>query len=560
MRCFLFLLVFIFLSDSPVSSQIVVNEIYYDHPGRDGGYEFVELMNFDDVPRALAGCTLEFHDGSSDGWRVIWASDETDTIGGGALFVIGGSSVLPLPNRVIELGLQNGPDAVRVVVGGVEGDRVGYGALSDGRYFERQSAPDVSEGESLGRYPDGHDTDDNAADFRALEPSPGRFNQPRRNVVLMPAGDTPIRRAIEVGEPDVVRVFVGNRGLEPVAAGAVAVEVIDSTELFATQIDRATTPHVINAGDSIELEFMVTLSSGYHHVTLFARYDDERPGDNGVVLLRRVGRPPLLISEVMSLPAVGCPEYVELFNTGATAYHLVDHWVRDRAHEPIGVGSLSRMIPPGAYAVITEDESLLLGCFSFLDTALVTEVEGGWPSLNHTGAGDEADSVVVLDRFLLPVDRVAYPPQSPDSRGRSLERVDLYAGDRPHSWLLSTSAGGGSPGRHHEQVVFETPRHEAVLVGPNPFDPSSGQAALITVSARGEPSRATVQIFDVVGRRVCEVGSSTSLPFVFLWDGRDGRGRLVAPGIYIVACELHGLGTGSRTVEKVVLGCGRQKQ
>jgi hypothetical protein len=305
---------------------------------------------------------------------------------------------------------------------------------------------------------------------------------------------------------------------------------------------------------------VTTLSSGYHHLTLFARYNDDRPGDNEVALLRRVGRPPLLISEVMSFPSAGCPEYVELFNTGATAYNLVDHWVRDRAHKPVRVSLLSQMIPPGGHVVITADEWLLLGRFSLLDSAVVTELEGAWPSLNHTGSGGEADSVIVLDRFLLPVDRVAYPPQSPDSRGRSLERVDLYPGDRPHVWLLSTSAGGGSPGRHHQQVVFETPRHVAVSVRPNPFDPTSGQAALITVSARGEPSRAMVQIFDVAGRRLCELGSSTSLPFVFLWDGRDARGRLVAPGIYIVACELYGLGTGNRTVAKVVLGCGRRNQ
>ena len=87
-----------------------------------------------------------------------------------------------------------------------------------------------------------------------------------------------------------------------------------------------------------------------------------------------------------------------------------------------------------------------------------------------------------------------------------------------------------------------------------------GQTALITVSAQREPSRAMVQVFDVSGRRVCEIGSSTSLPFVFLWDGRDAGGRLVIPGIYVVACELFGLVTGNRETKKVVLGCGRRNQ
>jgi hypothetical protein len=256
----------------------------------------------------------------------------------------------------------------------------------------------------------------------------------------------------------------------------------------------------------------------------------------------------------MTLPSSGCPEYVEVLNTGATAYNLVEHSIRDRSHEPVRVGA--RTIAPGGHAVITADKTLLLGCFSSLDSAIVTGVEGAWPSLNNTGAGGEADSVILLDRFLLPVDRVAYPPQSPDTRGRSLERVDLYPGDRPHVWLLSTSAGGGSPGWQHEQAVSETPHNAAITVRPNPFDPTAGQTALITVSAQQEPSRAMVQVFDVAGRKVCEVGSSASLPFVFLWDGKDARGRLVAPGIYVVACELYGLGTGNRDIKKVVLGCG----
>ena len=72
--------------------------------------------------------------------------------------------------------------------------------------------------------------------------------------------------------------------------------------------------------------------------------------------------------------------------------------------------------------------------------------------------------------------------------------------------------------------------------------------------------RATVQVYDVGGWLLGEIGSTTVLPFVFVWDGRDRNGDVVSPGVYILACELIGLDGGGRRVEKVVVGCARAKR
>lgn len=551
------LLFFFLLFHSPLSAQIRINEVYYDHPGRDEGHEFVELLNLDVAPLSLAGYTLEFHDGSSLGWKAIWSAAPADTIGGGSLFVVGGGDVSPLPDRISNFVLENGPDALRLVAYGSVEDRVGYGALSDPEYYEAASAPDVSEGSSLGRYPDGHDTDHNATDFRALEPSPGLFNRARRTVAVTSGRETCSRRALDDGALEELRVFVVNRGLAPVVPHAVVVEVVDSAEFSVVPLYETVIPETIAAGDSMEVAFLTALERGYHRVRVFARYDgDERPQDNVLTLLRRVGDPPLLISEVMSHPSESCPEYVELYNAGVATYRFVDHFMRDRAHDPVRVDSVLRVIAPGDHVVITENKARLVACFANLDTSVVVEVEGTWPTLNQSGTGAEADSIIVLDHFLLPLDRVAYPAQPSESRGRSLERVDLYAGVRPHVWVLSTD--GGSPGRAHRQAILKSPHGVGATVQPNPFDPTRGGELVIIVGARSEPTRTWVQLFDVGGRRVRDIGSSTSLPFVFLWNGRDEHGRPVVPGIYVIACEYRGLISGERVVERVVLGCGRE--
>jgi len=558
MRCFFVFCIFCVGFSSSTFSQIIINEIYYDHPGRDDGYEFIELINTGDFDLALAGSTLEFHDGNSGGWRVVWTWGAGDTIASGSLVVVGGEEVWNWPDYVVELGLQNGPDAVRLVVEGTEADRVGYGVLSGTQYYEGESAPDVSEGQSLARYPDGRDTQDNAQDFRVMEPSPGSFNRPRKNVALTRGSS--LRRVVDDGGGDEIRVFVVNRGVTPVDANAVTVEMQDSTELGIGSIQSTANDHVIAVGDSTELVFWNVFLFGYHAVRLTARLDgDERSTDDTVEFFRRAGHPPLLVSEIMSHPSASCPEYIEVYNAGTDPYRLVDHYVRDAAHDPTPVGDLSdhNMIPPGGYLVLTGDKKGLLACFAGADSNRVVDIQGSWPSLNHSGS-IESDSVVVLDQYLLPVDRIAYPPQDADTRGRSLERVDLYPGTRTHVWLLSAEGGGGSPGRGHDRAIV-VPGHEvAVSVRPNPFDPTGGDVLLITVAGQPEATQARVQIFDIDGRTTRDIGSSEALPFVFVWDGTDDAGRVVVSGIYILVCEFFGLATGSHWVERVVLGCGRK--
>ena len=76
-------------------------------------------------------------------------------------------------------GLQNGPDAVRVV-------EAATGRVLDALHYE-EAIPDIGEGRpapedagdspaSIGRCPDGFDSDDNGADFAAMAPSPGAPN------------------------------------------------------------------------------------------------------------------------------------------------------------------------------------------------------------------------------------------------------------------------------------------------------------------------------------------------------------------------------------------------
>lgn len=152
-----------------------INELYYDAPSTDtlcfielfgaasmslNGFELIGVNGYNGV--AYATIDLDGHVLPSDGF-----------------FVIGDLASVPNVDLVDPLAnLQNGPDNVELRFHGIIVDALGYGTMN-GWVFTGEWLPaaDVEPGHSLGRYPDGDDTDNNAADFNDYEfPSPGLAN------------------------------------------------------------------------------------------------------------------------------------------------------------------------------------------------------------------------------------------------------------------------------------------------------------------------------------------------------------------------------------------------
>lgn len=174
-----------------VDGTLVINEIDYDQPGRDDA-EFVELYNPGDTAVDLAKFTLELVNGSNnqpyDRVRLAnTADDQANTLlAPGGFLIVGSEKVLrDLPAGVRRVALttaiQNGsPDGVRVV--GADGelvDGLAYeGWMSGVGEGDSPVARESNSGlnESLGRCKDGADSDDNAKDFTAMEPTPGAAN------------------------------------------------------------------------------------------------------------------------------------------------------------------------------------------------------------------------------------------------------------------------------------------------------------------------------------------------------------------------------------------------
>lgn len=533
--------------------QVLINEIYYDHPGTDEGFEFVELMNVSESPASLREYSIEFHNGAGEGWTPVWSGGAGDSIAASGLFLIGEPRVDPHPDSIVQLNLQNGPDAVRLLKGGVQVDVLGYGPLDDPLYYEAGCAPDVPAGSSLGRIPDGRDTDDNLADFKQLKPSPGRLNLPLRDLSIH--SDPGFERVVEPGEVSAISFIVRNDGIRNVEANEFALEVRDSSAL-SVELIAGIGGAAIAPGESWRFECPAALQYGYHWITASIRHPgDERPWNDSLTTVVRAGNPGVVISEVMSYPGDDCPQYIELYNCAGEPADPAGWRIRDCSHEPQAIADSARVLPSHAYAVVTHDAEGLAAAFVRLDPERVIEIEGTWPSLNHTGTASFADSIVITDRFGLAVDRAAYPPQESRTKGTSIERADLYPGERMHTWILSSSPEGGTPGGENSVFMERPPSGPGMTLSPNPFELGT-EALLIEIPFLPRVERVVVAVYDIHGSVVREAGTACGLPAVFVWDGKRADGTDVDSGIYVVACEEFFAGN-ERRVERAVVGCGK---
>jgi hypothetical protein len=405
------------------ATRAVIAEVFYDALGDDTGHEFVELFDPHDAPVPLAGLRLEAGDGAAPGrWTLRWTGASGDTIRPHARFVIGGTLVIPAPDAIANLDLQNGPDAVRIVWPDGAIEVVGYGALSAPEYFCGAPAPDVESGRSLTRFPDAADLGSNALDFRAASPTPGRANQPVLDLAMV-AGSlvTPVVRP-GAGESLVLHGLVANRGLEATSAGAAAITPgwrIEDATTWMEPVPLA----AIAPGDTADFA-LATGALPEGRLTLLARVGlvgDEDPDDDLDSLRVRVGTPPLALAEIQFHPADDAGEWVELLAWNRAPVDPAGYALSDRTGTT-ATASGGRVLAPGERVVLAQHRAALVAAHG-LDSTRVLEA-APWPSLNNTNAADGvADVVTLAEPDGTPCDRFGYSASGLPS-DVPVERVD----------------------------------------------------------------------------------------------------------------------------------------
>jgi hypothetical protein len=416
-------------------------------------------------------------------------------------------------------------------------------------------AAKVAAGKSIARALDGVDSDDNAIDFVAATPTPGRHNVARYDPALVLDADVAVRGARTQPGSERIAVRIENRGLVAIAAGDVSLELADSSAGVTEFSEAGSNRAEILPGHDERVAISLQLAEGYHWLTI-ALHDaqDERDNNNHARLLRRVGRIPILVSEVWSSPREGCPQFVEWMNAGNAAVDVTGFMLRDERARPVAIDVDSLVLEPGAWMALTADPDRLSACVAGSSRERLFGLRGAWPTFNRSG-GAQADSVVVLDRYGIVVDAVSYPAVPSASAGRSLERIDLFVHDGPAVWRLSDAASGCSPAQANRAFLAIPAPPGEVLVSPNPFAPARGDLLRVAVTPAPPVARVDGWVYDLEGHRLAALGETTSFPALFVWDGRRDDGVAVRPGLYLVAMEMFQTDGARVGVEKVVVGC-----
>jgi hypothetical protein len=145
--------------------------------------EFVELVNMGTEPADLSGYRLVYRSAMGTSDVSLSTLPDATTLAAGAFFLFGGSGYggAHAPDRTFATSFASagGGLGVRDPSGALV-DSVAWGTASNG-FVEGTvaTAPPVAPapGQSAGRHPDGHDTNDNSVDFAIMEvPTPGAAN------------------------------------------------------------------------------------------------------------------------------------------------------------------------------------------------------------------------------------------------------------------------------------------------------------------------------------------------------------------------------------------------
>jgi len=162
------------LGSLSAEASVVIQEVLYDGPGTDSDDVFTELYGTPGTD--LNGWSLAGINGSNgEVYRSIDLSG--GVIPGDGVFVIATSSahsgLASVTDFIANIDWQNGPDAIQLFNGAQLIDALQYGDAGAFNAGEGNVAADITGLLSLSRDLAGSDTNDNALDFSAIDPTPG---------------------------------------------------------------------------------------------------------------------------------------------------------------------------------------------------------------------------------------------------------------------------------------------------------------------------------------------------------------------------------------------------
>ncbi len=526
-----------FATPGAVPAALSINEVFYDPAGTDAGFEWVELYNSGPWAETLEGAAIESGgESASNPWKQVWAGSEGEWVDSRGFFWIGGSYAGRSADSPGTLDLRNGSGAVRLLRGGLELNRVGWGNLEDADLFEGEPARTGPAGRSLARKEDGLDTGDNQADFEIALPTPGRSNHPPCDLavrLLRSGRGLPIPEGTEAFLTGVLLENLGRSDLSPARVSL----TVDGISVLP---DPARTLPDIDSGSSVLIPWTVPLRSqvGLGQWTCRARLDgDTEPTDDADTLRLWVGPSPVRLLKLAPHPISGATEWLALQAAAdpgrapASSISLEGWSVKDLSGNKIRIESAAP-VPPDGIRIVARDSTAMKATPGFAPGTLLAW-SGTWPSLNDAaGPGEAADSVFLLDPHGVIADWAAYGSTGPGEVWIRLSGAE----HGPTGWTVDPAAS--APGVAVEGPKVADPEGDHWAPAALALGRDAG-GAWFRLAARLFPGSWEVRVVNLEGREVWRFHGATvdRADCWIRWDGQSSGGTSPA-GLYLVQARI----------------------
>lgn len=418
--------------------QVLINELYYDHPGSDSGEEWVELYN-----TSSEAINLEY-------WRIEKGGSEFETVlslpfiiieGEGYLLV--GESNVPEADIYAELVFQNGgtaTDGVRLVsADNLWTDTVLYDSPNSNELIDDTEAvgisfaPDVAAGNSLGRIPNGYDSNLGSDWQECQNLSPGAANIISIDLEISEAelsvidGNICLSTVIHNLSTEGVDNFVGNLDI-----------------YFNNQPFESLPINEISGNESLEYSYELGESvAGYSQTELIINsiYDNNLENNiSGCSILIEMS--PLWYNELMIKPLGNDCEWVEIIVDNYVDNFVDNLYIRDAVGN---TGSFAAADLGEGYLVICDEPESIIADYGLLESQVIESEQ--LPGMNNDG-----DILYLEDKWGTILDIVEYGAEGGSIEGVSWERINPESDDSPwghcineagHTAGLANSIMGG---------------------------------------------------------------------------------------------------------------------
>ena len=263
----------------------------------------------------------------------------------------------------------------------------------------------------------------------------------------------------------------------------------------------------------------------------------------------------ILLNEILFDPVTGGSDWVELYNSSSKVIDL-KNWsfanYTDTIANPKPITS-TYLLPPGGYAVIGADSSLVKQHYPFAVPG--TFIQSALPSYPN----DSGTVYLIYQDSVM--DYVSYSEKwhfqlLDDTDGISLERLDPGGlSNNPHNWHSAAEAiGFGTPGGKNSQFIAALYAGDFSFTNPSISPDNDGFEDVLHIQyAMQEPGMVgNLTIYDDRGRVIRHLLQNELLAKsgTFIWDGVTENGTKAAIGSHVAVFEAYSIHGGAIFVKR----------